>query len=85
MMNLKLKEWNEACDYAKETCKKLKAEGYEVRFRPYSMHDGRRGAKLQVFDNMDNFFTEYMTGIHTNLDDIKKSIDKLESRIIKEV
>lgn len=83
MMNLKLKEWNEACDYAKVVCEDLRLK-YNVRLKPYSMYDGRKGIKLQVFDNMDNFFIEYMTGIHTNINDMKKAIDKAALRIIEE-
>lgn len=84
MANLKLNEWNASCEYAKETCKKLKDKGYDVRVKPYSVYDGRMGIYLQVFDNMNNFFAEFATGIHTSLNEMKKSIDIMALKIIKE-
>lgn len=64
-MNIKLNEWNELIKYGNELCNNLKEKGYDVRLRPYTMYDGRKGLTMQVFDMLGNFFTEYYSGIGT--------------------
>lgn len=83
-MNLKLNEWNNINEYANEICNSLKSKGYNIKPKSYSMHDGRKGLYLQVFDNENNFFTQYATGIHTNLSDMKNAIDSMVKRIVTE-
>ena len=83
-MKLKLNEWNIACEYANVICENLKDKGYSVKAKPYSLYDGRKGIYLQVFDNYGHFFTQYATGIHNNLEDMKKAIDIMATRIITE-
>ena len=83
-MNLKLNEWNIACEYATEICRKLEKKEYNVKVEPYSVCDNKKGIYLQVFDNLGYFFTQYATGIHNNLEDMKKAIDIMATRIITE-
>lgn len=84
-MNLKLNEWNEACKHSEIVCNDLNSKGYNVKSKPYAMYDGRKGLNLQVFDNNGKFFTEYSSGIYSNLCDIKRSINNIAKRIVAEV
>ena len=80
-MNLKLNEWNIACEYASLVCESLKDNGHNVKAKPYSLYDGRKGIDLQVFDNYGHFFTQYATGVHEDLTDMKNAIDTMARKI----
>lgn len=82
-MNLKLSDWNESCRYAKEVCDKLNSKGCNVKIKPYTMYDGRKGIYFITLDNMNEPFNLYATGIHTNINDMKKAIDDMALRITK--
>lgn len=64
-MNVKLNEWNKLIEYGNELCNSLKEKGYDVRLRPYTMYDGRKGLTMQVFDAFGKFFKEYYSGVDT--------------------
>lgn len=64
-MNLKLSEWNELIKYGELLCTSLKERNYNVKLKPYTVYDGRKGLVMQVFDDFGNFMTEYYSGIDT--------------------
>lgn len=64
-MNIKLNEWNKLIEYGNELCNSLKEKGYDVRLKPYTMYDGRKGLTMQVFDAFGKFFKEYYSGVDT--------------------
>lgn len=64
-MNIKLSEWNELVGYGYKLCNELKEKGFDVRIKPYSTYDGRKGLSMQVYDNYGNFFTEYLSGVES--------------------
>ena len=64
-MNIKLNEWNELVRYGNELCDTLAEKGYDVRLKPYTMYDGRKGLAMQVFDAFGKFFKEYYSGVDT--------------------
>jgi len=80
---MKLKEWNEACKYANDTCIELNKSGYKIKYEMYKMSDGSKGIKFLSYDVCDWLFAEYSTGIHENLPSIKKAIDETRERIAK--
>lgn len=65
MKNVKLSEWNELVRYGNELCGSLKENGYDVRLKPYTMYDGRKGLSMQVFDTFGEFYKEYYSGVDT--------------------
>lgn len=81
---MKLREWNASVEYAVMTCDNLKKKGYNVKPASYTMHDGRKGIYLQLFDNQSILFEQYSSGIHDNLEDMKKSIEYLAKRIVND-
>lgn len=84
-MNLKLNDWNEACQYADTLCEELNKKGYNTKATPYTMYDRRKGLHLQVFDNNGDLCTQYATGIHSDLSSMKRSIAQMAKRIEMEV
>lgn len=82
-MNIKLNEWDKLIEYGNELCNDLKNKGYDVRLRPYTMYDGRKGLYMQVFDSLGNFFTEYASGADT-FDNMKKNLLNNKNRILAE-
>lgn len=82
---LNLKEWNESFEYARETCKILKDEGYNVIPEPYTLYDGEKGIYLQVFDNDGYLFAKYATGVQKDLPNMKYAIEQVAVRIKREL
>jgi hypothetical protein len=82
-MNIKLSEWNELIKYGNELCDNLKERGYDVRLKPYTMYDGRKGLAMQVFDSFGNFFKEYYSGVDT-YEFMKNAMYMNEQRIMTE-
>lgn len=82
-MNVTLKEWNKLIEYGNELCKDLKNMGYDVRLKPYTMYDGRKGLYFQLFDSFGNFFKEYASGIDT-FKNMKRSMYINMNRIVME-
>lgn len=64
-MNIKLNEWSKLIKYGNELCNGLKEKGYDVRLKPYTMYDGRKGLTMQVFDTFGKIFKEYHSGVDT--------------------
>lgn len=62
---MKLTEWTNLVDYGNALCTTLKDKGYDVRLKPYTMYDGRKGLAMQVFDPNGGLFNEYRSGIDT--------------------
>lgn len=60
---MKLSDWNKLMEHGKKLCADLKEKGYDVRLRPYTMYDGRKGLYMQVFDSNGKFYKEYASGI----------------------
>lgn len=60
---MKLSDWNNLMEHGKKLCADLKEKGYDVRLRPYTMYDGRKGLYMQVFDSNGKFYKEYASGI----------------------
>ena len=83
-MNIKIKEWNELVTYGNELCERLKEHGYDVRLKPYTTYDGRKGLTMQVFDAFGKFFTEYHSGIDTFVT-MKRTMEQNARRILTEI
>lgn len=84
-MSMKLNEWNMAIDYAKEVSKDLADDGYDIQTKPYRMYDGRKGMYLEIYDNAGIIHKQYASGIHSDIGEFKKAINRLAARIKKEV
>ena len=82
-MNIKLAEWNELVRHGKKLCNILIENGYDARLKHYTMYDGRKGLKIQLFDDFGNFFTEYCSGIDT-YNVMRMNMDMIVRRIMKE-
>ena len=82
-MNIKLNEWNKLIEYGKELCNILIERGYDVRLKPYTVYDGRKGLSMQVFDDDGNYFKEYYSGIDT-FNTMRESMRLNFKRIIAE-
>lgn len=80
---MKLTEWTNLVDYGNALCATLKEKGYDVRLKPYTMYDGRRGLTMQVFDLNGDLFNEYYSGIDTP-ETMKRMMDRNMRRIMVE-
>lgn len=80
---MKLTAWTNLVDYGNALCTILKDKGYDVRLKPYTMYDGRKGLAMQVFDSNGDLFTEYRSGIDTP-EIMKRIMDRNMRRIIVE-
>lgn len=61
-MNINLIQCNKLVKYGNELCENLKEKGYDVRLKPYTMYDGKKGLEMQVFDSSGCFFKGYYSG-----------------------
>ena len=82
-MDMTLTQWNELVEYGATLCNALIDKGHQVKLKPYTMHDGRKGLAMQVFDNLGNFFTEYYTGIYPYAT-MRKNLQTIAKRILEE-
>lgn len=82
-MNIKLNQWNELIEHGNQLCRCLKLLGYDVRLKPYTMYDGRKGLSMQVLDSCGNIFTEYQSGVDT-FNIMKATMTKNAARITVE-
>ena len=80
---MKLTEWTNLIDYGNALCVTLKEKGYDVRLKPYTMYDGRKGLVMQVFDSDGDLFNEYRSGIDTP-EIMQKIMDRNMRRIMVE-
>lgn len=81
---LNLKEWNELVIYGEKICGELKKEGYNVRLKPYEMHDKRKGLYIQVLDSFGNCMMEYASGVCGTFGDMKNNLDSIAEHIRRE-
>ena len=84
-MKLSLKEWESVQDFAQICCAELEFK-YHLNVKPkiYRMFNDEMGISLQLFDKYDNFFKEYLSGIHWTVMEYKKAIEQNYFRIKKE-
>ena len=76
-MNLSIYEWEQIQDYAHVCADELKHKyNLDVRVKPYTMYDGRRGVYLQLFDKYGVYFTEYASGIYKTVNEYIKAIER---------
>ena len=61
-MNINLIQWNKLIKYGNELCENLKEKGYDVRLKPYTIYDGKKGLEMQVFDSFGYLFKGYYSG-----------------------
>ena len=61
-MNVTLKEWNALLAKAQSLCDELKERGVNVKFKPYTMYDGRKGIAFLVGDETGAVFMDYYSG-----------------------
>lgn len=80
---MKLTEWINLINYGNSLCATLKEKGYDVRLKPYTVYDGRKGLSMQVFDSNGDLFTEYRSGIDTP-EIMKRIMDRNMRRIMIE-
>ena len=84
-MKLSLKEWEQVQDFAMVCCAELEFKyGLNVKTKVYRMFNGEMGISLQLFDKYNNFFKEYLSGIHGTVMEYKKAIEQNYFRIKRE-
>lgn len=69
---MKLKEWEKSLSYAKKLCKET---DIDIRYKTYTMYDGRKGIYLQLFDSAGLLYKEVASGIYERFEDMKKALD----------
>ena len=82
---LKLREWNEILDYADQIEKELVSNGYNIKLDEYTMYDGKRGIDFILYDNHNEAYKQYSTGVHDSVEEYKKYIDYCKTRLIYEL
>ena len=82
-MNVSLTEWNKLISHGNAVCAGLKAKGYNVKLKSYSLYNGHKGLAIQVFDENGIFFTEYYSGVGSP-ENMKKALSLNAKRIIEE-
>lgn len=80
---LKLSEWNRVLTYANKCVENLKLKGFNSKSITYSMYDGRKGIYIQLFDNNDEYYKEYASGIFNTESEYKKALDLIVEMIIE--
>lgn len=74
---LKLSEWGEVLQYAKELAAKASKDfGVDVRASVYTMYDGAKGISFKVYDSDGNFYQEYNSGIQSSVADYKRALQR---------
>lgn len=81
---LKLREWNKVLDYADQIEKELTSEGYNIKLHEYSMYNGERGIYLTVYDNHNEVYQQYASGVHDSVAEYKRYIDYYKEKLIEE-
>jgi hypothetical protein len=77
---MKVSEWNEVVDYAKELCQKCVGD---LRPITYLMYDGRKGIYLALYDSEGKLYNQAASGVHDTVDEYKKSLDATYNIICK--
>lgn len=78
---MSIADWNKTIEYANNLCNELNEHGRNVRIRPYTMYDGRKGLYMQLFDCFNNFYNEYATGIWNTFDEMKRALERTAQMI----
>ena len=64
-------DWMKSIMYVERRCKQeSKRTGRDIRYKEYTMYDGRKGVYIQLICN-GNVFNEWASGIHSNYMDFK--------------
>lgn len=72
---LKLRDWERVQSLAHIYAEELKVTyNIDVRVKPYTMYDGRKGIALQLFDKYGKFFKEYCSGIFEDINGYKSGL-----------
>jgi hypothetical protein len=80
---LKLSEWNRILAHADKCMENLKSKGFNSKSTTYTMYDGRKGIYIQLFDNNDEPYKEYASGIFNTESEYKKALDLVVEMIIE--
>lgn len=80
---LKLREWNEVLDYADQIEEELTSDGYNVKLREYTVYDGNKGIFLILYDNHNQIFEQYSSGVHDTVNGYKKYIDYYKKKLME--
>lgn len=82
-MNVTLKEWNALLAKAQSLCDELKERGVNVKFKPYTMYDGRKGIVFLVCDETGAVFMDYYSGADS-ANSIRTNMNVNALRIMKD-
>ena len=82
-MNVTLKEWNALLAKAQSLCDELKERGVNVKFKPYTMYDGRKGIVFLVCDETGAVFMDYYSGAGSE-NSIRTNMNVNALRIMKD-
>lgn len=82
-MNVTFKEWNALLTKAQSLCDELKERGVNVKTKPYTMYDGRKGIAFLVCDQNGEVFKDYYSGAGT-ASSIRTNLNVNALRIMKE-
>lgn len=77
---MRVSEWNEVINYAKELCKKCTGD---LRPTTYSVYDGRKGIYLALYDSEGKLYNQAASGIYDTVDEYKKALDATYNIICK--
>ena len=81
-MNISLKDWNKLISYADVICERLKGKGVNAKFASYTMYNGDKGVRIQLFDANNKFFNQYNSGIGS-YEEMVAGLDHCYKRIIE--
>ena len=82
-MYVTLKEWNALLAKAQSLCDELKERGVNVKFKPYTMYDGRKGIVFLVCDETGAVFMDYYSGADS-ANSIRTNMNVNALRIMKD-
>lgn len=80
-MKMKLADWNKSLIYAHEI-----TEPYtHIVINKYDMYDGRKGIKLNVYDECNNLYHVEYSGTYNTFEQMKVALDNRLKYILEEV
>ena len=82
-MNFTLKEWNALLTKAQSLCDELKERVVNVKAKPYTLYDGRKGIAFLVFDQNGDVFKDSSSGAGT-ANSIRTNMNVNALRIMEE-
>ena len=80
---LKLTEWNSVMHYAQKKCSEI--TDCDMRIRPYTMYDGRKGIYVQIFDDFGKFYRQFPSGIWDSAEEYMKAIDHAIEYLLRRI